>query len=199
MLPPQVGTHQAVKLPPTLPTHEYLKDLEPLGWLHTQPNELPQLSPSDVTAHARLLSENPTLDAERSLVVTCSFTPGSASLSAYRLTPAGYEWGRANTDKGSNPKGYLPSHYERVQLVLSDRFLGFFMVPAAASGSWNFNFAGVRFDEHAKYELTVGQPREFYHASHRLAHFLTFGSIEKAAGGEFAPEPVSVDRDDHFG
>ena len=29
--------------------------LEPLGWLHTQPNELPQLAPGDVTAHARML------------------------------------------------------------------------------------------------------------------------------------------------
>jgi pre-mRNA-processing factor 8 len=28
-----------------LPGHEYLKELEPLGWIHTQPNELPQLSP----------------------------------------------------------------------------------------------------------------------------------------------------------
>ena len=36
---------QTVHLPHMLPHHEYLKDLEPLGWIHTQPNELPQLSP----------------------------------------------------------------------------------------------------------------------------------------------------------
>lgn len=53
---------------------------------------------------------------------------------------SGYEWGRQNTDKGNNPKGYLPSHYEKVQMLLSDRFLGFFMVPA--QGSWNYNFMG---------------------------------------------------------
>lgn len=69
-----------------------------------------------------------------------SFTPGSCTLTAYKLTPSGYEWGRQNTDKGNNPKGYLPSHYERVQMLLSDRFLGFFMVPAQAS--WNYNFMG---------------------------------------------------------
>lgn len=69
-----------------------------------------------------------------------SFTPGSCTLTAYKLTPSGYEWGRQNTDKGNNPKGYLPSHYERVQMLLSDRFLGFFMVPA--QGSWNYNFMG---------------------------------------------------------
>lgn len=54
--------------------------------------------------------------------------------------PSGFEWGRQNTDKGNNPKGYLPSHYEKVQMLLSDRFLGFFMVPA--QGSWNYNFMG---------------------------------------------------------
>ena len=59
---------------------------------------------------------------------------------AYKLTPSGFEWGRQNTDKGNNPKGYLPSHYEKVQMLLSDRFLGFFMVPA--QGSWNYNFMG---------------------------------------------------------
>lgn len=45
VMPPQWGTHQQVNLPTTLPEHDFLNDLEPLGWLHTQPNELPQLSP----------------------------------------------------------------------------------------------------------------------------------------------------------
>lgn len=44
-MPPQWGTHQQVHLPSALPEHEFLSDLEPLGWMHTQPNELPQLSP----------------------------------------------------------------------------------------------------------------------------------------------------------
>lgn len=42
---PQWGSHQQVHLPSSLPEHDFLNDLEPLGWLHTQPNELPQLSP----------------------------------------------------------------------------------------------------------------------------------------------------------
>jgi pre-mRNA-processing factor 8 len=44
-MPPQWGTHQTVHLPNMLPNHQYLKEMEPLGWIHTQPNELPQLSP----------------------------------------------------------------------------------------------------------------------------------------------------------
>ena len=114
--------------------------MEPLGWVHTQPNELPQLSPQDVTAHAKVMADNPNWDGEKTIVITCSFTPGSCSLTAYKLTPSGFEWGKSNKDTGNNPHGYLPSHYEKVQMLLSDRFLGFFMVPA--QGSWNYNFMG---------------------------------------------------------
>lgn len=32
VLPPQWGTHQMVHLPTQLPSHEFIKDLEPLGW-----------------------------------------------------------------------------------------------------------------------------------------------------------------------
>ncbi|MGH0161571.1 UNVERIFIED_CONTAM: hypothetical protein FKN15_041370 [Acipenser sinensis] len=135
---PQWGTHQTVHLPNQLPQHEYLKEMEPLGWIHTQPNESPQLSPQDVTTHAKVMADNPAWDGEKTIIITCSFTPGSCTLTAYKLTPSGYEWGRQNTDKGNNPKGYLPSHYERVQMLLSDRFLGFFMVPGQVS--WNYNF-----------------------------------------------------------
>lgn len=94
----------------------------------------------DITTHAKIMSENPSWDGEKTIIITCSFTPGSCSLTAYKLTPSGYEWGAKNTDRGNNPKGYLPSHYERVQMLLSDRFLGYFMVPS--QGSWNYNFMG---------------------------------------------------------
>ena len=53
-----------------------------------------------------------------------------------------YEWGRANRDNAANPVGYLPSHYEKVQLLLSDRFMGFYMTPDA--GPWNYNFQARR-------------------------------------------------------
>ncbi|CAH8445054.1 unnamed protein product [Schistosoma turkestanicum] len=174
VMPPQWGTHQTVHLPNGLPQDEYLKEMEPLGWIHTQPNELPQLSPQDITTHAKIFSDQ---DGEKTIVITCSFTPGSVSLCAHKLTPGGYEWGRQNTDKGNNPKGYMPSHYERVQMLLSDRFLGFFMVPPQTS--WNYNFMGVRHDPNMKYELQPLKPKKFYHRVHRPSHFLNFTSIEE--------------------
>jgi pre-mRNA-processing factor 8 len=70
VMPPQLGNHQGVTLPHDLPDHEYLKDLEPLGWMHTQPNELPQLSPQDVTMHAGILDRNKGWDLERCVLIT---------------------------------------------------------------------------------------------------------------------------------
>ena len=77
-------------------------------------------------------------DGEKAIVMTASFTPGSCSLTAYKLTPGGYEWGRTARDPTGNPVGYSPTHYEKVQMLLSDRFMGFYMVPDV--GSWNYNF-----------------------------------------------------------
>ena len=103
---PQVGNHQRVTLPHQLPKHDYLEDLEPLGWLHTQPNELPQLSPTDVVAHAAIMADHEEWDGEKTCVVTCSFTPGSCSLTAYKLTPTGFKWGQESKDAGPNPQGF---------------------------------------------------------------------------------------------
>nr|CDJ97997.1 Pre-mRNA-processing-splicing factor 8 and PROCN and RNA recognition motif and Mov34 MPN PAD-1 and PRO domain containing protein [Haemonchus contortus] len=190
VLVPQTGNHQQVQFPSHLPQHELLKDLEPLGWMHTQPNELPQLSPQDVTAHARILSENATWDGEKTVIITCSFTPGSVSLTAYKLTPSGYEWGRSNTDRGNNPKGYMPTHYEKVQMLLSDRFLGYFMVPSA--GVWNYNFQGQRWAQSMKYDVCLANPKEYYHEDHRPVHFHNFKAFDDPLGIAMA------DRDDSF-
>lgn len=187
VLVPQLGTHQTVTLPTHMPEHDYLKDLEPLGWLHTQPNELPQLAPQDVTMHSRMLTDNKTWDVDTSIVVTASFTPGSCSLTAYKLSSAGYEWGKANKESGANPQGYLPTHYSKVQMLLSDRFLGFFMVPDQLP--WNYNFNGIKHATSMKYQLKLENPKEFYHESHRPLHFLNFATMD---------EDDIPDRDDHF-
>ncbi|BAS96341.1 Os06g0167000, partial [Oryza sativa Japonica Group] len=188
-IPPQHGTHQMVTLPANLPEHEFLNDLEPLGWMHTQPNEAPQLSPQDLTSHAKILENNKQWDGEKCIILTCSFTPGSCSLTAYKLTPSGYEWGRSNKDTGSNPHGYLPTHYEKVQMLLSDRFLGFYMVPD--NTPWNFNFMGVKHDPLMKYNMKLGTPRDFYHEDHRPTHFLEFSNIDEG-------EVAEGDREDTF-
>eukprot|EP00397_Hematodinium_sp_SG-2012_P000264 GEMP01000264.1.p1 GENE.GEMP01000264.1~~GEMP01000264.1.p1 ORF type:complete len:2430 (+),score=545.91 GEMP01000264.1:161-7450(+) len=185
---PQVGTHQTVTLPAQLPEHEYLKDLEPLGWIHTQPNEQPHLLPADMTFHAKILADNKTWVADQTIIATCSFTPGSCSLTAYRLTPQGFQWGKSNKEAGPNPPGYLPTHAEKVQMLLSDVYLGFFMVPE--NGIWNYNFMGVKHSQTMKYNLALDNPKDFYAECHRPAHFLNFTQMETG--------DVEADREDVF-
>jgi pre-mRNA-processing factor 8 len=189
VMPPQWGTHQTVTVPSDIPEHQYLKGMEALGWIHTQPQELPQLAPQDVVTHGRFLADNKTWDPEMSITITCSFTPGSCSLSAYKLTPTGFEWAKQNKDAGQNYAGYSPTFYKKVQMLLSDRFLGFYMVPDA--GPWNYNFMGMKHSVNMTYGLKLENPKEFYHDSHRPGHFLKFETLE----GQVAE---GADREDLF-
>jgi len=127
--------------------------------------------------------------------MTCSFTPGSCSLTAYKLTPAGFEWAKQHTKDVSstaaaNYQGYSPLFYEKTQMLLSDFFLGFFMVPD--TGSWNYNFMGVKHNVGMKYGLKLDTPKEFYHEVHRPAHFLNFSTLEPVAVEETAVEKEDV-------
>jgi pre-mRNA-processing factor 8 len=132
-----------------------------------------------VIQHAKMLNENKDWDLEKSIIITCSITPGSCSLVAYRLTPKGLDWGKANKDTGSlAPQDYSISTYEKVQMLLSDRFLGFFLVPEG--GIWNYNFMGIKHNTNMKYEVELGNPKEFYHEIHRPSHFLQFTSMEES-------------------
>ncbi|KAJ1723371.1 pre-mRNA-splicing factor 8 [Coemansia erecta] len=196
VLVPQWGTHMQVHLPDRMPSHEHLRDLEPLGWIHTMPNELPHLSPQDVTIHARILARTADKpkqrwDGDKTIVMTCAFTPGSCSLTAYKLTPPGFEWGRENQNMASpNPEGFSPACFERVQMLLSDRFMGFFMVPDSG-GVWNYNFMGPVHRADMAYDLQLDVPREFYDEMHRPSHFINFADLEGGSDNE-------VDLEDEF-
>ncbi|EDX15531.1 GD15246 [Drosophila simulans] len=75
-------------------------------------------------------------------------------------------------------------------MLLSNKFLGFFMVPAQSS--WNYNFMGVRHDPNMKYELQLANPKEFYHELHRTSHFLLFSNLEDGGDG------AGADREDVY-
>jgi len=77
-----------------MPESDYLNDFEPLGWIHTQLHEKMKLNAYDVTLHSQFLQTNDKWDSKKSIVITLSFTPGSCLLTAYKLTPGGFEWGK---------------------------------------------------------------------------------------------------------
>ena len=199
VFPPQTGTHTGVNLPTSPPDHPSLAGLEPLGWIHTQPAETPQLPHGDAVAHGRLLASMPGWKPASAIVLTVSFTPGSASLVAHKLTAAGLDWAKAAAAEASGHSSaaiasYGPQHAEKAPLLLSDRFLGFIAVPGPDS-VWNYNFQGVRFSAAAKYELQLAPaPLPFYAEQHRPQAFSAFG-----AGGKVGTEEnAGWETQDHF-
>jgi len=177
VLVPQYGTHQSVNITKQHPEHELLKDFEPLGWIHTQPKETAYLTPQSVTTHSKILEEHKEWELEKTVIITCSFTPGSCSLSNYKLTTQGFEWGVKNKDiNSSEPVGFKSSHFTKVPILLSQSYHGFFMV---ADEGWNYYFQGIKHNENLKYSVSLSVPKDFYHESHRPIHFMKFSSIEK--------------------
>ncbi|PPQ67549.1 hypothetical protein CVT26_006850 [Gymnopilus dilepis] len=176
--PPQRGSNNSVELPTQLPKDDFLlKDLEPLGWIKTQALEIPHLSPTDVTTHAKLMAEHPEWGSS-SICLTASFTPGSVSLSAHSLTVPGFEWGRKNQDTSVNPPGFNPNMSERVQLLLSDRILGMTLVPEGRV--WNYGIGLTQlWSPTMSYATVLDTPLLFWAEEHRPAAFLTFANLEQ--------------------
>ena len=187
---PQTGTHLNVNIPNQPPEHSYLKDYEPLGWIHTQPVETGQLSAYDVQLHSKLLTERNIMDVETSIVLTCSFTQGSCTLCGYRLTPLGLDWGKSNKEGMNSNNGYSNMCYEKVQLLLSEKFMGFFMVPD--NEVWNYNFIAVEPASTFRYGLTLANPKDYYNEIHRPSHFV---HLEK---GEEGKMKENCDVEDNF-
>jgi pre-mRNA-processing factor 8 len=190
---PQVGNHQSVTLPKKLPDDDLLKDLQPLGWIHTQPNELIQngaqiLPAPDVVMHSSIIEEHSEWAGQDEIVITTSFTQGSCSLTAYRVTESGLEWGKKSknvTGGVANAGDYTSDCFEKVQMLLSDRFKGFFMIPDGGLG-WNYNFQGVKHNVGMDFNLRMDNPQPFYAECHRPQHFLTFVQMEEGDENEGA-------------
>ena len=183
---PQVANHQSVTLPKNLPDDDLLNEMEPLGWIHTQPNELIQngvqiLPATDVLTHTSIVSDNPkSWKGKDEIIITTSFTQGSCSLTAYQVTEAGFAWGKKNRNIAggvANAEGYSSNCFDKVQMLLSDRFKGFFMIPQGGLG-WNYNFQGVKHSLSMNYTLKLDVPEPFYAEVHRPQHFLTFVQME---------------------
>ncbi|KAL2350809.1 pre-mRNA processing splicing factor 8 [Cryomyces antarcticus] len=188
---PQVGNTRDVQLPQQLPQHEYLSanGMEPLGLIHTvSGNEPSYMTAADVTQHARLMNAHPSWD-KKTVTMTVSFTPGSVSLAAWALTPAGYKWGAENRDTSSDqPAGFSFSFGEKCQLLLSDKIRGYFLVPE--NNLWNYSFIGAAFGEREKkrVDVKIDTPLRFYDDQHRPIHFRNFAELED----------IWVDRSDNF-
>lgn len=186
---PQLGSAHSVQFAKNLPDPDepLLEGLEPLGWVHTSATESPFMTPIDVTTQANIMKENETWDS-KAIAMTVAFTPGSITLSAFSLSPEGFKWGAENKDVISpNPPGFSTSFGSRCQLLLSDRFNGYFLVPD--TDIWNNAFMGGGWNPNLSYGLKIDVPKGFYSEVHRPVHFVSFGELEEDDG---------VDREDVF-
>lgn len=169
---PQVGNTRDVQLPHQLPRHPNLNNLEPLGLIHTvSGNEPPYMTAADTTQHARLMVAHPSWD-KKTVTMTVSFTPGSVSLAAWALTPAGYKWGSENKDLSSEqPQGFSTSSMgEKCQLLLSDKIRGYFLVPEG--NLWNYSFMGSSFGTVEKKSVFVKMDTPLVSLSLLLCRFV---------------------------
>ena len=70
----------------------------------------------------------------------------------------------------------LAAEFERTQLLVTDRFSGFFLIPGP-EGVWNYAFQSINHSKSMKYVLQADNPSEFYAECHRPAHFLQFSGV----------------------
>jgi pre-mRNA-processing factor 8 len=126
--------------------------------------------------HAGIIEDNKKAwTGQNEIIITTSFTQGSCSLTAYKVTDAGLQWGKKNRNIAggvSNAQGYSSSCYEKVQMLLSDRFQGYFQ--------------GVKHRKDMEYTLRLDTPERFYAECHRPQHFLSFVQMEDGDDGDDA-------------
>lgn len=166
---PQRGSNMTVELPHKLPENDVLlKGLEPLGWVHTQDREHRHLTSNDVTMHAKQIDLHPEW-TDSSATMTISFTPGSVSIGLYNLNESGCEWGVKNQDMSNNAQGWDASMASKAQVLLSDRIMGFFLVPE--ENRWNYHFSGASWSAGMPYSMKLDRPLGFFDPEHRHVHF----------------------------
>jgi len=183
VVPPQRASQRAVEIPLELPSHPLLEGMKLVGLALSQSQESPSLSPNDAIMYARLMAQHQELDSN-SILMTIAFTPGSLSLSAYCLTPKGFDFCR-QADPNA-PSGYNPSTMsDRAQLLLSDRILGSCFAP---KGVWNYSIGlGAQYSNSLPYSVELaGNLLGYWDPLHRPNHFAQFVLAEDATqeGGE---------------
>uniref|UniRef100_A0A8C9LSU7 PROCT domain-containing protein n=1 Tax=Piliocolobus tephrosceles TaxID=591936 RepID=A0A8C9LSU7_9PRIM len=183
LIPPQIGNYQSVTLSTHMPSNKYLHNLEILGWIHTQTTNCSSRDKEKRENESNTNNDDDDLtnnlkyknvwDKNKSIILTCSFTPGSCTINAFKLTDEGYNlYAYANAN----------NLYEQVQVLLSNVFVGFFLLPD--DGIWNYNLMGIKFSNNLKYTAQLDIPKPFYADIHRPNHFLQFAMLEQHEGDE---------------
>lgn len=105
---PQVGSRDGITIPHQMPESQFLKGLELFGWIHTSPEEKNFLNIPEALMHTKFLTDN-NWSPEKTIILNVAFTPGSLSLTAYKLNLGGYEFLKSNPNP--NPSVFTATYY----------------------------------------------------------------------------------------
>lgn len=162
VLVPQRGDSNKIDVPFDLPESEVLKDMIPLGWIHTQPKEYSQLLQQDLFMHTRIMKRHKEWTSSDTAIITCSFTPGSINLAGFKITAKGFEWADKNdTPEVTTEMNFAqPDHYMKVNIINTNNFLGGFLVPT--DEMWNYGLQGHMFRPDMKYDVSLNVPKDYF-------------------------------------
>ena len=172
IIPPQTGNYDSVDFSKTLPSHPLLEGLSPVGWLHTCAIDENLMSPAEAITAASILDKNKEVvnDSLNFTSIVISYPPGSCTIRAFRLTEDGLKWGTQNRETKDRAIGFEDVFFDKVPVVLTETYNGFFMIPQGIE--WNLNFQSLKLLEHETYDVDLGTPLPFFDQRHRPNHFL---------------------------
>ncbi|KAK6589199.1 JAB PAD domain [Cryptosporidium xiaoi] len=175
---PQFGNNVSINMPNILPIHSTISELEFIGLIRTSVQEDFLMSSTDLNYLTGILNNNPGVTNNDLVLINCTFTPGSTTLSGYKVNQEGIDWSEKNPSTGLNYDGKqmdLSKFYDEVKIVLSETFQGYFLVPD--DGVWSYNSMIIKYNNTNR-SFKVDTPRCFYDQVHRPQHFLQFAYLD---------------------
>ena len=131
------------------------------------------MTPTDAICTCSLIEANPEkIEKFQFSTIVVSYPPGSCTIRGFQLNASGLEWGITNKDTKDRPVGFEDSFFEKIPIVLTEAYNGWFMTPVDIP--WNLNFQALKLADHPTYEIELGHPLPFFDQSYRQNHFLKF-------------------------
>jgi pre-mRNA-processing factor 8 len=173
LVPPQSGSYERVDFAVQLPDHTSLRDLRPIGWIHTTALDESLMTPIDgITATVLCQANEDKINPMEFASVVLSYPPGACSIRGFRLNPTGLEWGTAHAETRDRPIGFQDDFFFALPLIITEVYNGWFLIPSTVD--WNLNFQSMKLTDIDAYEVDLGKPLRFYDQRHRPNHFLQF-------------------------
>lgn len=174
---PQIGDNHHVEFPDSLPALNELQDLEPLGWIHTNPSGVDSDidSSSEIITHSKFIKNFQW--GLKSSILSVKFTPGSVTLESNRVSVNGLNWGdKYQTGDQKLLTGFSDDYKIKNPLIITDKFKGMFAVPE--NDLWNYSFISNSFSNDLEFSLKIDDPLPYYHELHRPIHFDNFNNLD---------------------